>query len=751
MLSLRDFFHLPKVDPLIDQITHDGSGLILVAGMDPREHINTAETTRFVPSGRAGIFRILVRQILEENHQLQAMVVAKNRDAIRVPRNLRHRVGFELVDATTDYADLIPSITHQRPGLLIVDQFTAQNAAIILEAAQKGLWIISQMDTIFRSVEVARSLLEWGIPRGYLSWLRWVIAMQRIPMLCECKRAMLPDTVLVEAIRRRYPFLKIDPDCEYCIPGACEICEQTGRHTDITAFDFFQLDPDRPFSRPSMLSLEEYMLGLARQGLIPLQDLLHIESDQLRRTYHLLTSSEQALAKSKTTLERKIIELEAANRVLHNRTEELVSLQEIGQALIGTSTLRDLARQVCRQASNLCGADRAIFYYLQDDQNADVLATHGWAPGHVPQRVKAQEVCNPASGSAPSRFNKWPPGVKPRHADIEGVKLRAGLRIPLIAQNQSVGAMIVHSTTKARFQPGAVALLQTFANQAAIAIQRAGLIENLHDKIAKLEAAQEGLAQKERMVRELELAREVQQAVLPQTFPDIQGYHFAAHNEPARQVGGDFHDVFNLSDDRFGLVVADVSDKGMPAAVYMALTRSLMLAEARRESSPVAVLQNVNELLRELGRARMFVTVFYGIVDVSSQRLTYARAGHDRPLLFRGNDILELKGDGVFLGFLGSEHLHLTEETIELNADDRLILYTDGLTDTTNAKGERFKQDGLCALLQDIGDLPASELCGAIFAALIEYQGTAEQFDDMTLLVVEVDSNPTLPTNQNGS
>lgn len=189
----------------------------------------------------------------------------------------------------------------------------------------------------------------------------------------------------------------------------------------------------------------------------------------------------------------------------------------------------------------------------------------------------------------------------------------------------------------------------------------------------------------------------------------------------------------------------------MPAAVYIALTRSLMLAEARRESSPVAVLQNVNELLRELGRARMFVTVFYGIVDVSSQRLTYARAGHDRPLLFRGNDILELKGDGVFLGFLGSEHLHLTEETIELNADDRLILYTDGLTDTTNAKGERFKQDGLCALLKDIGDLPASELCGAIFAALIEYQGTAEQFDDMTLLVVEVDSNPTLPTNQNGS
>jgi sigma-B regulation protein RsbU (phosphoserine phosphatase) len=480
------------------------------------------------------------------------------------------------------------------------------------------------------------------------------------------------------------------------------------------------------------------MLGLAGQGSIPLSDLLHIESDQLQHTYHLLTASERALAESKSTLERKIVELEAANRVLKNRTEELVSLQEIGQALIGSKTLRDLARQVCRQASNLCGADRAIFYFLRNADNADVLATHGWAPGRVPLKVKTQEVCDPAAGPAPSPFNQWPPGVQPRHPDVEGAKLKAGLRIPLIAQGIPVGAMIVHSTTQARFQPGAVALLQTFANQAAIAIQRAGLIENLQDKIAQLEAAQEGLAQKERMERELELAREVQQAVLPRTFPEITGYRFAARNQPARQVGGDFYDVIDLGAGRFGLVVADVSDKGMPAAVYMALTRSLMVAEARREASPVAVLQNVNDLLRELGQARMFVTVFYGIVDGPSRRLTYARAGHDRPLLLRKRDIQELGGDGTILGFLGSEQLHLTEESLELDPADRLILYTDGLTDTTSPQGTRFDREGLQALLKEVSPLPAEELCDTIFEALSEHQGIAEQFDDMTLLVVEV-------------
>ena len=201
----------------------------------------------------------------------------------------------------------------------------------------------------------------------------------------------------------------------------------------------------------------------------------------------------------------------------------------------------------------------------------------------VPLRIKAQDACDPATGPAPTTFNHWPPGVKPRHPDVEGAVLKAGLRIPLIAQGQPVGAMIVHTTSHSHFHPGAIALMQTFANQAAIAIQRAGLIENLQEKITQLEAAQDGLAQKERMVRELELAREVQQAVLPHTFPEIPGYHFAAHNQPARQVGGDFYDVIDLGAGRFGLVVADVSDKGMPAAVYMALTRSLMVAEARRE------------------------------------------------------------------------------------------------------------------------------------------------------------------------
>ena len=182
-----------------------------------------------------------------------------------------------------------------------------------------------------------------------MNGLRWVVAVQRLPLLCECKCPEQPDPGVIKAIQQRYPFLEINPEIDYFAPGACEDCEHTGRRNEISAFDFFKADPERPFNEPSLLPLEAYMLGLAEEGLIPLSDLLRIEIDQLHRTYHLLTASERALSESKSSLERKIIELEAANRVLRNRTEELISLQEIGQALIGSKTLRDLARQVGRR------------------------------------------------------------------------------------------------------------------------------------------------------------------------------------------------------------------------------------------------------------------------------------------------------------------------------------------------------------------------------------------------------------------
>jgi sigma-B regulation protein RsbU (phosphoserine phosphatase) len=329
--------------------------------------------------------------------------------------------------------------------------------------------------------------------------------------------------------------------------------------------------------------------------------------------------------------------------------------------------------------------------------------------------------------------------VERRASDVEGFYLYAGLQVPLVAQERPVGVLLVHLTQRKRFEPGDVSLLHSCANQTALALQRAGLIEELQQKVAALEAAQVQIAQKERLERELELARQVQQSALPRSVPQIAGYQFAMCNEPARQVGGDFYDVVQLDDDAFAVAIADVSDKGMPAALYMALSRSLLLCEARLARKPYDVICSVNDLLLELGQPDMFVTVFYALIERSTRRMTYLRAGHDRPLLFRGDTVRELDGQGMALGLLPSWEMELAEEELLLQPGDRLVLYTDGLTDAVAPGGEMYDRQRFTRLLQQRAALPPDALCRAAFSQLTAYRGDRAQEDDMTMVVVDVD------------
>ncbi|NJN14897.1 MAG: PP2C family protein-serine/threonine phosphatase [Oscillochloris sp.] len=329
-------------------------------------------------------------------------------------------------------------------------------------------------------------------------------------------------------------------------------------------------------------------------------------------------------------------------------------------------------------------------------------------------------------------------GDPAQHADVLGGELRAGLCVPLIAEHQQVGMVLIHTMSRRRFAPGEIALLQTFAHQAALLIQRTRLLDDLRTHIVRLQEAQAALVEQERIAREMELAAEVQRSILPQVYPAMPGLGFAALNRPARMVGGDFYDIFALDATNVGVVIADVSGKGIAAALYMALTRSLVFAEAQRERSPREVLLNVNRLLRAVGDPQMFVTVFYGVINTESRELIYARAGHDYPLHMHGERLELLAGRGLVLGILDVEAEQLSEERIILGAGDRLILYTDGLTDVLDPHNRRLELPGLIAILQEQRHASPAQICAATFAALQAYQGAAEQFDDMTLVVVGV-------------
>ncbi|MGD8793119.1 MAG: SpoIIE family protein phosphatase, partial [Anaerolineae bacterium] len=675
MLKLADLIHLPQVEPLVAQLVAGGPGLVVVAGLDPRP---VAPANGFLPSGRATIQRLLMRHILEEHPGLRATVVARGEEAIRIPRPLRRRIEISRLDAGHDYAAAIARAAGRRPGLLVVDQLTAESAPPALEAARSGLWLLSQLDTIFYGAEVARHLLDLGLPPDLLPGLAWVVSVQRLPTLCAtCRQPAPPPPEQLADWCRRYPLLADTlQEGTYFRAGGCRRCRHTGRDGEVTALDLFRAEAAGPdlLVQPSQLPLEAYLLGLVARGQLPLEDLNGRHDDRLRRTYHLLVASEAAAGQARATLERRLAELEAANRVLQQRTEALISLESIGQALIASTTLAELAARLCRDARNLCGADRAILYFRPPEEAvAQVLAVSGWDPALVGRPLDAAQLLEEGLQGPARPFDGWPPGVPRQPTDRTSLALRAGLWVPLVAQEHPVGLMIVHTSQKAAFAPGEVALLQAFGNQAALAIQRAGLVQDLQDKIVQLEAAQAELVQKERLERELELARQVQQSVLPRTFPLLPGYRFAARSRAARWVGGDFYDVILLDAGRFALVIGDVSDKGMAAALFMAQTHSLLRAESRRGTqagSPRAVLSSVHRLLQELGRADMFVTVFYALVDAPRRQLTYTRAGHDHPLLVRDGRVHPLGGQGTVIGFPGLDDLQLSEEEFDLAPGD---------------------------------------------------------------------------------
>ena len=747
MLRFSDFAHLPEIDDLVGQLVSETHGLVVVAGLDSRPTLDAlaAAGPAFLPSGRATIFRVLVSELLDAHPRRHCVVVGEDRDVLHVPRRFRARIEFVQVRPPLSYDEAIRGLTSPRPGVLVIDRLTPDNLAAALDVAHRGALVISQLDTLYHGPSVLRQLLEMGAPPEALADLRWVLSVQRLPLLCPiCKQpaaVSAAQLAQLDSLGRRFPALAAlqapgDGGAFYA-PGRCATCRETGRQGDVAAFDFFHVPPGAdPHATRSRLPLTAYVWLLAQRGQLALSDALEFDGDQLRRAHALLLSASRAAADTAAALERKTAELDTANRLLKQRTRELVSLEGMGQALITWSDLSELGARVVRVAVELCKADRAALYYVRSADWAQVLAAHGWPTAEIGLGLARDLVYAGLSEREPLPFLGPPPGI-PVPAD--SAPSRAGLAVPLVAHGIPAGLMLIQSSRRAQFAPGEAALLQTLATYAAAAIQRAGLVEQLQSKIEALEAAQESIAQKERLERELELARQVQQSMLPRTFPSVPGLAFAAANAPARHVGGDFYDVIRLDGDRVGLVIADVSDKGMPAALYMALARSLILAESRQFDSPAVVLVRVNQLLLELGEQDMFVTVFYGVLDPASGRLVFARAGHDRPFLVRDGAVTTLGGQGMALGLFDNALFYVSEEELSLRSGDRLVLYTDGLSDVVDGDGRMLDHGQLATLVLRHAARPPADFCRALFADLAAYQGSAPQFDDMAMVVAALE------------
>jgi phosphoserine phosphatase RsbU/P len=252
----------------------------------------------------------------------------------------------------------------------------------------------------------------------------------------------------------------------------------------------------------------------------------------------------------------------------------------------------------------------------------------------------------------------------------------------------------------------------------------------------ELKAAQEQLIEKERLERELKVAAEIQMSILPDDLPLVDGFDFGGRILPARQVGGDFYDVFPLDENKLGVLIGDVADKGVPSAIFMARAHALIIAEADSVVSPGEVLRRVNRHITRLEKSTQFVTALYGVLDINRHEFAYARAGHEPPMLLNPDGSVHRlpHKPGMALGLW--ENIALDEYSIHLPKDSLLVMFTDGMTDCRNPQGEPYGIERIKKTMGRLGRMSAQKSCDELFDSLMIYQSGGKQDDDVTLVAI---------------
>jgi phosphoserine phosphatase RsbU/P len=315
--------------------------------------------------------------------------------------------------------------------------------------------------------------------------------------------------------------------------------------------------------------------------------------------------------------------------------------------------------------------------------------------------------------------------------DDASLVLHSMIAVPIRFQETILAVLVVANTADGvPFSHTDYAIAQGIAEQAGLAIHNLELIQT---QMAK-----------NKIDTDLSLASSIQSMLLPKKMPQLPALDIAALYLPAQKIGGDLYDVFQIDENRFGVAVADVSGKGIPASLLMAICQSNLRHLAKSGISPARVLSDLNAIMREEMRRDMFVTMVYAIVDIAEETLTIARAGHELPLILRrdikGKFTTEfIQSDGMALG-MAKERLFdalIQEKTIPFGKDEILVLYTDGITEEANSQGIQYGSVRLADSLVDLHELLAESINERIFDRVVQFSEGTGQADDVTMLTIK--------------
>jgi len=330
----------------------------------------------------------------------------------------------------------------------------------------------------------------------------------------------------------------------------------------------------------------------------------------------------------------------------------------------------------------------------------------------------------------------------PHYVTLGSQSVRSMILAPLTLHNRAIGLIGACTATQRGFTSRHLRQLYSFANHAALLIETTRLLRSVQklsvkqpaDGIEDLKDLAEHLrAERQVEDREMEVARRIQTALLPRTVPMIPGAAVEGASSPAREVGGDYYDFLDLGGGRWGIAIADVSGKGVPAALVMVMTRTLLHALARASELPAEVLTALNADLYKETDPSVFVSMLYGIWDGRTRTFTYSNAGHEPPILVQKGAARALPTGGVALGAIEHAGGVLENQILTLDAGDSLLLFTDGATEARNASREMFGAERLQQAYAEAAARPAGRVV-SVLARIREFTGTSPQHDDITFI-----------------
>ena len=455
---------------------------------------------------------------------------------------------------------------------------------------------------------------------------------------------------------------------------------------------------------------------------------------------------EQTLAIIQGIAQQTSVALENIHLVEKQQEEAYATavLLQVAQAVVSQNELADIIDTIVHLMPILVGVDTCAIY-LWDKNNQMFIPQKSVSPNHQVEESLLQTNIRPGDfpfferilatnklvacpmEDAEMPFENWTTLACTSVNDptvLAPVKAKNWLLgFPLSLKGEILGVMLTkESNVPAAFHNKRIEILNGVASQISLAIQNERFTNEMVDR--------------ERLEREMQLARQIQETFLPNELPHIKGWDLDLRWKTAREVGGDFYDLFYTRDRKLALAIADVADKGMPAALYMTVTRTLIRSISQSVKSPGKVLHRVNELLMMDSQNGMFVTAVFAILDPATGMLTYANAGHNLPLLLRhhSKEVERLPKGAIALAVV--DNAVYEDHEISINKGDALLLYTDGVTEAFSSSGTQFTESRLKEAMIAAGGLSSGKILGSIETIIDEFRNGEPASDDLTMICI---------------